>query len=918
VSEGAEEKTMNAAKQKERTLQHALKNPKAFTSQPTVPLFRTEPVLVKRAVHFSQNFRGSQVEGVGGAKTAGKSHGRNATNWKLTDDEEAQRLNLLRQYAKTHIRLDAASKLTLRRRLLVGRGLQLTKGSDKERLIGKTVALLRKIEAPHAAAAGIRPTRIRRLGCDCEAIDTLFPLLLNDSFVDQKLQLDPAERKRTILSDFMDKDVTNLRSDESRVSNVATVTGAPPPLKVLPPDRNLSLHAPLGSFNDNPSALQEANQRDAASVQANDNAPLIDEFCLPTPPDSASSVGSSVEEENDKENDFRLPTPPDAMSSSEDEEEEENNMQGSVGVLMGEDGPTESEAFQSYTTSRDTSAPMQEVDEFRLPSPASFTSSSALLDDDCDAGMGDSNPHQTTSETDHIKSGIGIDEVVWVAGNNQAPPPPIQLDETPLSIVVRQHSSQMSIESVESIRLQVKKPKKQINVLHDTQDSEEEPSAALAAIRTQPPAPLLCAGVTTNMHVRFNAEVNDTPHSLLRGHPTSQTTVESVESMRLCVKNPNKKMKVLQDTQDSPEADLFGVQTSTPWKEDALRDTQSVGAEDDAGDILCAVCGSGVSPDEDPIILCDGQRDGTLRPCDLSVHMTCYSVLQVLNPDDQWYCDACVYRQTSGSSCGLVCSLCHGGEDDGAMKLLLPNNCWQHVKCNRRGRLSGKLKQPSGKTAARVKFTDPAPASDPIRSENSNSIGTQDYAAIRKRKRREHFRRFIQEEADCDSEDDVDGDDDEEDDLRAIEEEEELAASGFINDSSQLGFTQDALDGCDPDAHDDDGLHREVDAEQARFEEFETPLLNRRFLRKKRDGKWSDTPPSAPSSQKGLGNMHFIRSVLEHHRHGGQADDIEQAYQDMEEDAGVGGDIDPESLIPEPPQPQRQTIYYEYAGSDSE
>jgi hypothetical protein len=38
----------------------------------------------------------------------------------------------------------------------------------------------------------------------------------------------------------------------------------------------------------------------------------------------------------------------------------------------------------------------------------------------------------------------------------------------------------------------------------------------------------------------------------------------------------------------------------------------------------------------------------------------------------------------------------------------------------------------------------------------------------------------------------------------------------------------------------------------------------------------------------------------------------------MEEDAGVGGDIDPESLIPEPPQPQRQTIYYEYAGSDSE
>jgi hypothetical protein len=60
--------------------------------------------------------------------------------------------------------------------------------------------------------------------------------------------------------------------------------------------------------------------------------------------------------------------------------------------------------------------------------------------------------------------------------------------------------------------------------------------------------------------------------------------------------------------------------------------------------------------------------------------------------------------------------------------------------------------------------------------------------------------------------------------------------------------------------------------------QFATPMMNRLMMRQ------SDTPASAPDSDKGLGRMHFIRSVLEHHRQGGRAEDIEEVYQQLEKD----------------------------------
>ena len=141
--------------------------------------------------------------------------------------------------------------------------------------------------------------------------------------------------------------------------------------------------------------------------------------------------------------------------------------------------------------------------------------------------------------------------------------------------------------------------------------------------------------------------------------------------------------------------------------------------------------------------------------------------------------------------------------------------------------------------------------------------------------------RFIETEA-VDS--DTDADHAEEEEARKIEEEE--FNSSFINDSSQLEYTQDELDRVDLYDDVDASIHRKLDAEDARKQQFATPILNRRMVtnstseeRQSTSSPWTESPVS--DSQRGLGGMHFIRSVLEHHRNGGDGADIEQMYREI-------------------------------------
>lgn len=166
-------------------------------------------------------------------------------------------------------------------------------------------------------------------------------------------------------------------------------------------------------------------------------------------------------------------------------------------------------------------------------------------------------------------------------------------------------------------------------------------------------------------------------------------------------------------------------------------------------------------------------------------------------------------------------------------------------------------------------------------------------ASLRER-RRQGLARFVLDEADVGSDQDAD-DEDEENDVRRMEEEaERCSQDSFINDNAVLTqhFSQDHLDHDDSDAapapdgdapehHGDvrgQNPHRELDAKLERESLFRTPRFNRRMMR---------PPGSSPSSERGLGKMNFIRSVLEHHRRGGDCDQIEAEYQRLEATAAA-------------------------------
>jgi len=122
---------------------------------------------------------------------------------------------------------------------------------------------------------------------------------------------------------------------------------------------------------------------------------------------------------------------------------------------------------------------------------------------------------------------------------------------------------------------------------------------------------------------------------------------------------------------------------------------------------------------------------------------------------------------------------------------------------------------------------------------------------------------FFYEEASLDTDEGASCDDDDKERL-VKEMEEQISQDSFINDSTQLGYTQDELDLAEialtPKERADILLHRQLDNEVEKSKIFATPILNRAMRL---------SPSGSGGSLGSLGNMCFIRSVLEHHRQGG-------------------------------------------------
>jgi len=96
-------------------------------------------------------------------------------------------------------------------------------------------------------------------------------------------------------------------------------------------------------------------------------------------------------------------------------------------------------------------------------------------------------------------------------------------------------------------------------------------------------------------------------------------------------------------------------------------------------------------------------------------------------------------------------------------------------------------------------------------------------------------------------------------------------------------------------------LHRELDARREREQEFATPMLNRRKKNRSRDDDSMGLSQTVDSAQRGLGNMTFIRSVLEHHKAGGDCDQIEVEYHRLAQETEVSNaDNDHQESQPQP------------------
>jgi len=176
--------------------------------------------------------------------------------------------------------------------------------------------------------------------------------------------------------------------------------------------------------------------------------------------------------------------------------------------------------------------------------------------------------------------------------------------------------------------------------------------------------------------------------------------------------------------------------------------------------------------------------------------------------------------------------------------------------------------------------------SDSMTSDNVKKTKQRRVEQLAKRqKKAKDVCKYLDVEAEAST---ADSDDEDED-----EDDNGLSQDSFINDSSQLGFTQDVFDSLDCDklqsstSREIGEFHRQVDMMKDQDETFATPVLRRR--------RNENTELSHPSSEKKLGEMHFIRSVIEHHRQGGDADELERGYHEIMGKHGIAASQDSES-----------------------
>ena len=1042
VSEGQEQRTMIASIAGQKTLGRALKRPNSFKLHPNAPMFPEKPTLTRTNMQVNSQLQLSQVGGHGGSKESAQRSSKvrempTGDTWRLTPEQERQRQAWLGNINSqpNHSTFPHA----LRKRLLRARGRSVSLLRRPNGRGGCTSQIL--LEMSLSNPVGKKkimpvPTSRNKDGANPllrsfplekridAAMDTILPPLwhepLSDDLVGDQAQLDdevtmndqhplPNQVFQHVDQSVCGRDESISRAppsapiDKHRIErnlNDLTTVGdqtplqnqvfpqgdqsgsgrdesVPPFASRVPPSAPIDKHRIEKNLNglttvgdQEPLQNQVFQQGDQSGIGGDESVPRLFSYDPPSAPIDAyrvETISSDV---------FNLPTPP-ASSSSESGDDSDDDDTHCDALPIDEGKRPKSIFVKKMSTGnllpeQSNNMPMGQPEILRLP-----TQPSSSEGEDSD----DETPQDKRSadRTRH-RAGSGRSE----EGRDSFHEDPVVGGE-PVNTDSQQAVDESEAQSKDANDGEI-----------ESSNSSEGNLTPMELKRSSAPQDQPARGA--QLRVRRGALLSQETASPICRRPT--TTPSKAEQLTDTPSVANK--SAVESLTDTP------VPNETP-SETTPRQVSSAGSDEEADEIVCMICHGADSPEDDPIVLCDGpNRD---LSCKVAVHASCYGISSSLIKKDSWLCDKCmVVQDEPDGNHNTRCLVCQGERDPLQRLLNQDEETWVHPfcmtwqadedvamceKCSFPGAtkcgvsscqraahthcvidppnepwltIVNKAKQqkqiycPEHKHVARqvlpatkkigagvrcvilssTSQSSSAPQKPKTgrpprfkrlqkkrnrsRAEEEPPHQQQQLERTESKKQRLRLRaqsrqrrmlncNFIDTEADIESDEDMDGDGADEDDIMRIEEEEELH-DNFINDSSQLGYTQDELDLVDEDARETIDVHRQLDIENERKQEFATPVFNRRMM-KDRGNEESPSDPWSESrhsdSQRGLGNMHFIRSVLEHHRKGGGCEEIEAMYHQ------VANEATPEdSPQVQPSPPVRKPIVMTYIPSDDE
>lgn len=825
LSEGPEEKKHRESKSKQRTVMRALKNANFILDHTCAPMLPADPRVVEQSMATPMPFRMSQVEGHGDVPGRRKDTKFNSSvveskAWRLTAEQEARRTASFGDSNETRSFGNPTLLGAVRKRLCSARNVA-SASSYRQRSASRLGAVSLFLRSFESNSELQRKFTVSRRRSAHHQVDAWFPIVASEVGFEQLAF--GSSRKITLGARSTQSSPTLKRFFESKHRQRSGASTAASQVQNISKD--------LGS-DQRKSAPDPKNTKSlnvAASHKDCENVPL-------------QSVQSLKDTQSIREprNPSQRKAKNDGLTASEDRECSIN------------DAGTLSEESRSKKAKRPAKQNLPNNDHSLKDASRSLRVSSSMPPGD---------------------SGTIGEQAINVEDEFRLPTPASSSDEES-NHEMSHHQRQIEKPRIKQDSLLIENEKAfQLPTQDSSSDEEEEDDdrgdEGEDEDRRRAPSK---AGGCDESQSQQSEIVQRKPRGkakrrrVIADSPEMPSLQEDSDIMRLSKTPRNGSTDIDVALDDTPENQL--PKDSTKTYGGALELEDSFSANENVDDIVCAVCGSGASPDDDPIYLCDGPGGG--KECNLAVHATCYSA--TIDEGD-WRCDPCAFKFSGGS--GLVaCSAC--GSSEGALKRV-SSTSWAHPRCR----------------------------AAPVR-ESRKRRARQSRKAPKRQLKQKRYPNFLEEEADISSEDDMDGDDGEDSEVDEIAREEDELHSGFINDSSQLGFSPDALDAADPGS---DDIHRRVDQERAKLSQFRTPQLNRRMRRNRLSS-------GQGGSQSGLGNMNFIRSVIEHHRNGGDAEEIEALYQ--QEMGSEEHSDDEEPMLPEREDPQRTVLAYEEDDSDEE